>query len=100
LSSGSGTITVTDGNGCVTSSEYEILDVEAFTLTGTIINNPSCYMDSTGSAFVEARGGSEPYTYNWYPVGGENDSAQNLFSGDYIVYVTDQNGCRQKHLLK
>jgi hypothetical protein len=96
LNSGERTITVTDNNGCSISQNFEILDIEGMTVTGHVISNANCFLDTIGSARVTVAGGTAPYIYSWYPYGGNNDTAKYLISQNYTVKVIDANGCRQK----
>jgi gliding motility-associated-like protein len=62
---------------------------------------PLCPGDSTGSVTVMAEGGTTPYTYRWleYPAlqGGRmlanGDTQTDLPPGDYLIQITDGNGC-------
>ena len=52
----------------------------------------SCNGGNDGSTDVTAGGGTAPYTYLW-DYGQTTDTAYNLAAGNYIVTVTDANGC-------
>ena len=96
VNSGEGNVIVTDYHGCTTSKKFEILDIGGISVTGNVIANPICFLDTTGSARVIVSGGTTPYSYSWYPRGGNKDTAVNLISDIYTVTVIDGNGCRQK----
>ena len=96
VNSGEGNVIVTDYHGCTTSKKFEILDIGGISVTGNVITNPTCFLDTTGSARVIVSGGTAPYYYSWYPSGGNKDTAVNLISDIYTVTVIDGNGCRQK----
>ena len=54
----------------------------------------SCNGGNDGSTYVTAAGGTTPYSYLWDDVNAQTtDTAYNLSAGDYIVTVTDANGC-------
>ena len=54
----------------------------------------SCYGGNDGSTYVTAAGGTTPYSYLWDDANAQTtDTAYNLAAGDYIVTVTDANGC-------
>ena len=48
-----------------------------------------------GSATVTASGAIAPYTYTWFPSGGNSNTASGLCSGIYTVTATSSNGCNQ-----
>ena len=96
LAAGEYTVTVTDanGNGCVSTASVTIIEpaVLEATITGQI--NVGCFGASTGSATVEASGGTGPYEYLWDDVGAqETATAIGLTSGTYHVTITDAHGC-------
>ncbi|WP_262697058.1 T9SS type A sorting domain-containing protein [Chitinophaga alhagiae] len=92
LSAGSYTVTVTDANGCITTSTFNITQPSAISVT-TSQTNPLCNGDNSGTATVTALGGIAPYTYSWSPSGGMAATATGLAAGNYSVTVTDANSC-------
>ena len=57
----------------------------------------ACNGGNDGSTYVTAAGGTTPYTYLWNDPNAETtDTAYNLAAGDYLVTVTDANGCTAK----
>jgi len=95
LSAGTYTVVFTDAVGCSDSLTLVLND-----LPGPGINNISsttvtCSGDSTGTATVDAGGGTEPYTYLWDDMNAQTDSiATGLPTGTYNVSVTDNFGCQ------
>jgi gliding motility-associated-like protein len=95
LSPGTYTVTATDLYGCSTTSSAiiggPVQPVQAI-LTGS--TDVACFGTATGSASVNASGGTAPYTYSWntMPV-QENAEATGLAGGNYTVTVTDDHGC-------
>lgn len=53
--------------------------------------------ENNGTAIVTASGGLAPYTFSWTN-GDEGYVADSLFSGIYVVTVTDNNGCSTEAL--
>ncbi|MFM7054667.1 MAG: beta strand repeat-containing protein, partial [Bacteroidota bacterium] len=91
LTAGSYICTVTDVNGCtivrnITLAQPSLLGASASSVPA------SCNI-SNGSATVVASGGTGPYGYAWSPSGGNGSTATGLSSGNYLVNVTDANGC-------
>ncbi|MCB9173071.1 MAG: gliding motility-associated C-terminal domain-containing protein [Flavobacteriales bacterium] len=87
------TVTVTDAIGCIT---IDTLSITSTGLNLSIINviPESCFNSCDGSATVVAGAGSNPFTYQWNPTGGNNDVATNLCTGSYTAVVTDASNCR------
>jgi len=97
LTAGSYTVTVSDVNGC-TNTEVQIITITqpATPVQAVIVNNPInvCYGTNTGLAEVSASGGTPNYTYSWNSNPIQTDPiATGLYAGNYIVIVTDLNGC-------
>ena len=91
LNAGAHTVTVTDANGCTASSSVSITEPTAVVAVIDSIHNVTCG-GSDGAALVAATGGTGAYTYSW-PSGGTNALDTGLVAGNYIVTVTDANGC-------
>ncbi|GAB4420065.1 MAG: hypothetical protein OHK0039_33220 [Bacteroidia bacterium] len=85
-------LTLTDANGCQTVVSAVI--TEPTTLGATTVMTHSDNGTTIGSAFVEATGGTFPYTYSWNtsPV-QTGDSVTGLAYGTYEVTVRDYYGC-------
>ena len=92
LSAGNYTATITDANGCALQKNFTITQLVLLSATQSQ-NNVSCNGGNNGSATVAASGGAAPYTYSWSPSGGNAATASNLATGNYIVTITDANGC-------
>ncbi len=90
--SGNYTVTVTDANGCTSTSSIFIDQPDPLSLIAN--SSPvSCNGGNSGSANVVASGGTPFYSYQWSPTGGTNANATSLAAGNYSVTVTDVNGC-------
>ena len=93
LSGGSYTVTVTDSSGCSASSTITISQAPALGITTTSVNDNS-QGACNGMATATATGGTAPYTYNWSPGGGTNDTIKGKCPGHYCCVVTDSLGCK------
>ncbi|MCH8317718.1 MAG: gliding motility-associated C-terminal domain-containing protein, partial [Bacteroidetes bacterium] len=62
-------------------------------VSGMLISEVNCFGGFDGAATVSVSGGTSPYTYNWSPGGGNNDTATGLTAGTYVIAVTDSAGC-------
>ncbi len=95
LSAGSYSATVVDAENCSTTlNTITVLDEPAPIINSLTVFNPLCYASSDGSITVNTTGGTPSinYAYN----GGLTQSSNvldNLPSGNYIVQVSDDNGC-------
>lgn len=93
LSAGNYTVTVTDSSGCSSFQLFTLSEPPPIVLSTSA--TPSSCGDNNGSASVNASGGSGIASYAWSPGGQMTSVAAGLFSGTYIVVVTDSNGCTQ-----
>jgi len=93
LTAGTYDVTVTDFNGCTSTSTIVVNGVTPCTLSaiasGTDVN---CNAGNDGQAFVIASSGTTPYTYLWSD-GQTTDVASGLTAGTYSVTVTDASSC-------
>ena len=95
LASDDYTITVTDINGCISTTTTTLTSPQSFSLaTGNIIS-ADCG-SSNGSAEVIVNGGSGNFQYSWNSGGSSSAINSNLSPGNYEVTVTDNSsGCIQ-----
>lgn len=94
LAAGSYQVVVTDAAGCSITLNGNINNANAPTLTLVSSENESCPGDADGSATVSASGGSGGYSFTWSPTGGNAAAATGLSAGNYVVTVTDSDGCQ------
>jgi PKD repeat protein len=93
LAPGAYVVTVTDNLGCI-GEDSIIVEEPADILLTASATDVICYQDSSGTALVEASGGTPNYTYAWDDYLSQTTSAaSNLPAGAYSVVVTDNNGC-------
>lgn len=99
-------IIVEDANGCladqtmlnITAAPVPTLSLPA---ADQIVQPPGCPGGSDGSLAIAASGGTPPYTYRWIDYPGLTDGVilppgnnqDNLMAGDYLIEITDGNGC-------
>lgn len=88
--SGTYTVTITDANGCVSTSSIAVVVPAPLTL-----NMPFTFNCLTGLGTISANhaGGAGPYTYTWSGTAQTTQTVSNLTAGIYGVTVTDANGC-------
>jgi gliding motility-associated-like protein len=95
LTPGIYTVTATDRNGCTSSvSASATVSSPSSALSANISsqNNVLCFGQATGSASINASGGSGLYNYIWNN-NATSQTLSGLSAGSYSVTVSDQNGC-------
>ncbi len=88
------TVTVTDNSGCTQTGSYTI-NGPTSGITATTNTTSALCGAATGSATVNASGGTGTLTYSWAPAGGTGATTTPLGAGTYTVTVTDANLCTQ-----
>jgi gliding motility-associated-like protein len=86
-------VTVNALNSCTATATVVITTPAALSHTVNIVQ-PGC-VAATGTATITESGGTAPYTYSWFPSGGNGPSASGLAPGNYIVTVTDSKLCTE-----
>lgn len=94
LSTGNYSVYVIDSLACL-SDTLDILIYEPAQLTGVTNSTPETDNGwNDGSASVIVSGGVSPYYYQWDdPSNQTNPNATGLSTGNYIITITDSNGC-------
>ena len=94
VAAGNYDLVIQDANGCQTTGSIVVTEPPAFTFN-FIANNPSNCGAQDGSFEIAATSGLAPYLYSIN--GGTTQQPSglflNLFSGLYLLHVTDANGC-------
>ncbi len=91
LSQGEYIFSITDANGCLSTTSVLINEPEPL-LIGSIITHTSCPGVDDGALSVLGMGGLAPYTYAWSS-GQTTADIDGLGIGSYTVTVTDANLC-------
>ena len=95
LCAGTYSIFITYGTGCDTTVSVLILEPLPLTLA-PIITDVSCNANCDGTIVPSVQGGNGGYTYFWTPAPPNGQGvpiATGLCAGNYILTVTDGNGC-------
>ncbi len=92
LSAGTYTVTVTDHNGCTTSTSALIGQSTQLVITDSV-TNVLCFGVNTGTVTATVSGGNPPYNYNWGTGNTTNPTKTGLAVGSYTLTVTDSTGC-------
>ncbi len=91
LAAGVYTLEVTDGNGCPATAEIIISEPAAISV-GASMTQISCNGSADGFIDLSVSGGAGIYTYSWND-GTTNSTCDAPTAGEYIVWITDGNGC-------
>ncbi|UKN03103.1 T9SS type A sorting domain-containing protein [Paracrocinitomix mangrovi] len=83
------TVTGTDVNGCLGTDQVIITTTTGANITSSVTHDSGT---SNGAINITITGGQTPYTVSWSNSATTED-INNLAFGDYIVTVTDGNGC-------
>ena len=93
LSVGNNTVIVADANGCTVTAVANITSAGGPTLSVASQTNVNCFGANTGSASINATGGTGPITYTWTPGNLSGSSQTGLAAGTYTINAVDVNSC-------
>ncbi len=90
------TVKVKDSKNCTTEVSVTLIQPEALTASVITKTDAICFESSTGTATVNAAGGTSPYQYSIDNGQSFNTTGAftNLIAGDYTVLVKDLNNCQ------
>lgn len=93
LETGNYYVIITDKNGNQTqSSIYNLTEPES--LTASLSNSYTrCGTENDWTITTKVQGGTIPYKYSWN-TGDTSSSIANIKPGNYLVFITDANGCK------
>ena len=98
LVTGAYRFTVTDDLGRTVTKYYHLIAPEPIEISGAVTDVSGCYGNENGSITLTVTGGVGEYTYFWdtpdgYGIVPDAQSQSSLTAGNYMVTVTDENGC-------
>ncbi|MFM2208357.1 MAG: hypothetical protein RL213_2332, partial [Bacteroidota bacterium] len=93
LAAGAYTVTVTDGNNCITAVNVTVTSPPAIIPSAVVTSTIACNGGNNGAVSVSAAGGTPNFTYNWSPGNISGSGASGLSAGTYVATVTDASGC-------
>ena len=89
---GAYTVTITDNNGCTSTSSVTITEPTTLVAASVLDSNVTCNGFSNGGATASATGGTSPYSYLWSN-SAITASITGVAAGVYTVTISDNNGC-------
>jgi gliding motility-associated-like protein len=95
LKAGNYFVTVTDSKGCAQTLGPIVVTEPAAISQTNVVTNAACAQNN-GTIVLTPAGGTSPYTYSWTGPNGfinTNKDITNLATGNYIVTITDTEGC-------
>jgi gliding motility-associated-like protein len=93
ISAGIYTLTVTDQSGCFDTLSVTITQPSELSVIAN--STPiTCYGSNNGSISLQISGGVPPYQETWSNL-ASGTYQNNLSGGDYVITVTDANGCQK-----
>jgi len=91
LAAGTYSVTVTNGNNCVTTASTTLVAPPNVFVTANA-TPILCPGSANGTATATVSGGTPPFNFNWSN-GATGQTISGLVAGTYNVIVTDANGC-------
>lgn len=89
------TVTIVDSKPCTITRTFIILEPQQLVLSANLTNALDCNNTNTGAINLLVSGGSAPFTYTWSN-GATTEDLVNIPAGNYLVTVTDVNGCSKQ----
>jgi len=93
LAAGTYAVTATDADGCTGGLQVTIGQPVVPLSAIITATTPTTCGGADGTATVQVTGGTSPYALQWSPGGGTGNTASGLAEGQFVVSVTDANGC-------
>lgn len=93
LPAGDYSYTVTDGMGCESLNAITIVEPQDSLMISFDVTSETCAGDLNGIVAATITGGTSPYAIEW-DNGSTAATLSDITTGEYIISVTDQRGCR------
>jgi hypothetical protein len=96
LSAGNYSVTVTDAINATATVSAELSNTPGPNLTTVDVDNNNCPTGGNGQVVVTSDGGTPPFTFAWnHNAMLDTTVADGLVAGNYVVTITDSNGCQE-----
>lgn len=101
MPAGNYVLTINDDNGCSNTVDFTIVEPPQLNLVEFGMESASCrlfyYQNGNGVVYAAANGGTPDYDYLWTNLSNGDTSNNSTWGGlnpaDYMITVTDANGC-------
>ncbi len=93
LIAGTYSVIVTDDKSCTSEVSVTITQPDSVINISITTTDVTCFGFDNGSATAIPKGGTPPYTFQWFPTNQTTSIANNLPPGSYSVMVSDANEC-------
>lgn len=93
LESGNYIVGLADENGCEATIEFDMDEPVELIVNISTQASVLCFGGNTGSVSIGTSGGTGTITYTLNGVSNSTGEFSNLVSGNYLVGVSDENGC-------
>ena len=91
LAAGEYTVSVIDNNNCLETETYLVSQPPLLVIDADVQDN-LCFGFADAYIHANVYGGVAPYSYSWN-IGASVPDIDNLSPGNYVLTVTDNNGC-------
>jgi gliding motility-associated-like protein len=92
LGPGNYLVTVTDAGGCTSTVTFEINEPDQLLISANI-TDVYCDSASFGAINTQVEGGVGNISYQWAPTGDSIPNLVGITGGQYILNISDENGC-------
>ncbi len=92
LPAGTYIVTITDFMQCTYTTQITLTEPATSISANYNIDDVRCFGENNGDISLNVSGGVPPYEYNWN-TGDSTSAIDELYQGNYIVTITDANGC-------
>ncbi len=91
LNAGTYSVTITDANACEYITSAEVTSSPPYFINA-FTTDIACNGEASGLINLNVEGGNPPYTFNWNN-GANTEDLSSLSGGQYVVTVSDSEGC-------
>ncbi|MDR0667185.1 MAG: PKD domain-containing protein [Prevotellaceae bacterium] len=92
LAAGTYTVHISDAQPCRFDRTFTVIEPSTITLSAAITHALDCHDVNSGAIYLNVSGGTQPYRYLW-STGDTIDHLTAVAANDYMIDVTDANGC-------